>query len=966
MWVVRWVIVGVVSLCFMCPCANGQAVTNETPSVKTQSVLYPAEMIEKARANAAKYEWAAQLRDQIVKQAEPWLKMSDKDLWDLMFGPGITRSWMVWSDGFCPSCKRDVKMYTWEMDPWTMPWKVRCPHCKEVFPKNDFKAFFDSGCDERGVFSQERADRSLLFNKEHPDPNDSLHMFGVDDGEGYADAEGHRWRFMGCYQIYGQWKKWILAGITSLSEAYLVTGEPQYARKAIILLDRVADLYPLFDFSKQALVYETNNGVHGQISTWHDACREVFYLATAYDRVFEAGRAQEADLAAFLAPLAASHQVGNPKKSWNDIQRNIEEGIFRDTLAHRERIESNYPTTDCTIVIIKTILNWPDNREEILGLLDAIIAKATAVDGVSGEKGLAGYSTIAPTSVASLLGLMTPLDPGFLQVIYDRHPILHQTFRFHIDTWCMEQFYPNSGDSGGMCGKIPRYCGVSTSGFGDASTEPSMSAFLWNLYEITKDTAFVQALFLNNGSKIDGLPHDLFADDPSVFQANVKTVIDEVGSIIPLGSVNKQQWRIALLRSGKAENRRVLWIDYDAGERHSHADGMNIGLFAKGLELIPEFGYPPVGYGGWGSQKAVWYTKTAAHVTVVVDGKDQKRINSGVTTLWGDGQCFRLIRVSDPALIEGKRYERTVALIDLDENDSYVIDYFLVEGGRDHAKFFHSVWGTVETQGLTLQDTEDYGYATEMRHFRRDPSPSPGWSVDWAIDDRNKYLPEGKKVHLRYTDLTTGAAAHLAEAWVDTVLYGSTGGEYIPCVMTRRSNDGQSPLLSAFVSVIEPYDAPQPRLTQIRRLPVQAADGAALQDTAVALEIMRDDGARDMCLIAPPESVGEVVEPVNGVRLTGAVGFATIRPEGVERLILCKGSALQIGSVSIRMKQPVEYIEIVVGSDGAMVVAGQAADIERVTRDGTPVVVSEMYRESDDGFLQRDSPCLLDHVRGSE
>jgi len=938
----RWAVIGTVVLCLASSWAYGQAVANGMPSVKTHSVLYPADMIEKARANAAKYEWAAQLRDQIVKQAEPWLKMPDEELWGLMFGPGITRSWMVWSDGFCPTCKRDVKMYTWEMDPWTLPWKVRCPHCKEIFPKNDFKAFFDSGCDERGVFSQDRADHSLLFNKEHPDPADPLHMFGVDDGEGYVDAEGHRWRFMGCYQIYGQWKKWILAGITNLSEAYLVTGELRYARKAIILLDRVADLYPLFDFSKQALVYETNNGVHGQISTWHDACREVFYLTTAYDRVFEAGRAQEADLVAFLAPLAASHNIGNPKKSWAHIQRNIEDGIFRDTLAHRERIESNYPTTDCTIVIIKTVLNWPNNREEVMGLLDALINKATAVDGVSGEKGLAGYSTIAPFSVASLLGLMTPLEPGFLRNVYERHPVLHQTYRFHIDTWCMELFYPNSGDSGGFGARNPRYCGVADSGFGGASTEPSMSAFLWNLYELTKDTAFVQALYLNNGAKTDGLPYDLFADDPSAFQANVKAVIDKVGSSIPLKSVNKQQWRIALLRSGEAEDRRVLWIDYDGGGGHSHADGMNIGLFAKGLELIPEFGYPPVGYGGWGSQKAVWYTKTTAHVTVAVDGKDQKRVNSGTTTLWGDGQRFHVIRVSDPALIEGKRYERMVALADLDEKDSYVVDYFLVEGGRDHAKFFHSLWGSVETHGLTLQDAEDFGHATEMRHFRRDPAPSPGWSVDWAIKDRNKYLPEDKHVRLRYTDLTTGAAAHVAEAWVDTVLYGSTGGEYVPCVMTRRTNDGQEPLLSTFVSIVEPYDMPQPRLKKTRRLTTQAADGPALPDTAAAIEIVRDDGAKDVCLIAPPDSAGEIVEPENGLRLAGAMGFATIRPEGVERAVLCKAGALHIGSVSIRMKQSTEFLEIVLSSDGAKVVAGKAADIESVTREGKSVAVSEM------------------------
>ena len=79
-----------------------------------------------------------------VAEAAPWLALSDDQLWYAMFGPTITRSWMVWSDGFCPSCKKPVKMYAWEIDAFKNPWKVQCPHCGELFPKNDFHKFSDS------------------------------------------------------------------------------------------------------------------------------------------------------------------------------------------------------------------------------------------------------------------------------------------------------------------------------------------------------------------------------------------------------------------------------------------------------------------------------------------------------------------------------------------------------------------------------------------------------------------------------------------------------------------------------------------------------------------------------------------------------------------------------------------------------------------------------------------------------
>lgn len=918
--------------------AQGQQTAAGTAPTKTRSVLFPADMAAKAKASIAAYPWAAAMQEGLVANAAPWRKMSDEDLWNLMFGPNITRSWMVWSDGFCPACTKDVKMYTWEIDPWSIPWKVRCPHCKEIFPKNDFAAFHKSGLDEHGVFVPARADRSLLFNADHPDPADPLHGFGVDDGEGYVDSDGHRWRFIGAYLIYGQWKKWIVAGVTNLSNAYLVTGDPEYACKTAILLDRVADVFPLFDFGQQGVVYEGRTGgpLRGQVSTWHDACEEVRELTLGYDRVFEAARDQEKALTAFLSKKAQDHKLDNPKKSWADIQRNIEERILQDTLAHRERIESNYPTTDRALLAIKTVLNWPGNRDEVMGLLDGILDKSTAVDGVSGEKGLAGYTTIAPHAVAELLAQFSRIEPGFLRAVYARRPTLHACYRFHVDTWCMESFYPHCGDSGGFGAQVPSYAGVTFSR--NPGTNPSMYAFLWDLYELTRDPVFVQVLYRENGHSLDNLPHDLFAQDSAGFQARVKEVIDKVGAEIVVPSVNKQQWRIALLRAGAGRDQRTLWIDYDSGERHSHADGMNIGLVAKGLDLIPEFGYPPVGYGGWESPKAVWYTKTAAHVTVVVDGQDQNRVNSGATRLWADGRRFRAIRVSDPAMIAGKRYERLVALVDLDDRDSYVLDCFQVEGGKDHAKFFHSFFGPIETQGLSLEEAEDYGYATEMRHFRRDAKPAPGWSVDWTIEDHYKYLPEPRNIHLRYTDLTSAAAAYLAEAWIDVALYGGTGGTYVPCVMTRRTGRGDTPLVSTFAAVIEPYEGAS-NLTGIRRLPLTTAAGAPLPDSSVGIEVARKDGRRDLCVIPDTESTEEALEPVNGLRVRAALGFVTCGAQGPERLVLCQGTKIEIGPVALTLKQRAEFVEVVLGGDQAKVVSGGPAAIVSLTRAGNEIKV---------------------------
>ena len=101
---------------------------------------------------------------------------------------------------------------------------------------------------------------------------------------------------------------------------------------------------------------------------------------------------------------------------------------------------------------------------------------------------------------------------------------------------------------------------------------------------------------------------------------------------MPVNSVNKEQWALGLLRTGNGKKERAAWLDYDVGGNHGRPDAMTIGLYAHGVELLPGFGYPPVHFGGWYVPRALWYKRTAAHNTVVVDGKDQTPLLDGPET----------------------------------------------------------------------------------------------------------------------------------------------------------------------------------------------------------------------------------------------------------------------------------------------------------------------------------------------
>jgi dienelactone hydrolase len=909
---------------------NGPAATTDGGAVKIAGVFFPGELVARAQANARDHAWAAAIRDPLVAAAKPWMDRSDDELWNLMFGHTIKRAWQVWSDGHCPACRKPVPMYEWKPDALQHPWKMRCPQCKELFPKNDFAAFYRSGLDEQNVFDPKRADRALLFKTEHPDPADPLHRFGVDDGEGYV-ADGKRWRFIGAYLIYGQWKQAIVGGIRNLAGAYVATGDPAYARKAGVLLDRAADLYPTFDFGKEGVMYE-GAPRSGYISTWHDACVEVLDLALAYDALFES-LARDAELVKFLAAKAAQHKLANPKSSFAHIQRNIEERIFRDTLRNRPKIESNYPATDVTIATIQTVLGWPANRAEVLAALDAIIRKATAVDGVTGEKGIASYTVIAPHMVAEILGRYTRANPEFLREMLRRHPQLHAMYRFHLDTWCLGQYYPRTGDTGAFAEKNSGYVGLPFSR--NPGLNPSSYAFLWELYAATGDADFVRLIYGANGDTTRGLPYDLFAANPAAFQTNVAQVLAEQGDEIRLPSVNKTAWGLAILRSGRGANARAAWLDYDSGERHGHADGLNIGLFAKGLDLLPDFGYPPVQYGGWGAPRSVWYRQTAAHNTVSVDGQNT-RPGSGKTTLWFEGNQFRTVRASGANLMGAQQFERTIALVDISETDSYLVDVFRVAGGAEHTRFLHGHFGRLATQGLSPMPVQEMRYGEMIRNFQRDSKPSEGWSVDWLIEDRLKLLPAGCDLRLRHTDLTRGAEVTLAETWVSVGRYGGTAEAWIPSVLVRRRAEN-APLASTFVGVLEPHEG-KPNLTSIRRLALEDGEGKTCSDADVGIEIHLADGRRDIFIFRNVEaqSVARLlVEKESGTRFEGDLCLVRFdagnRPQ---RVLFCKGKSLRTAGLVIRAKSDQASFEMDLTNRNAPIISGPADEVELIELDG--------------------------------
>ncbi len=86
-------------------------------AAKDGTSLWTAEQIQNARENVKRYDWAkAELA--VERRCEPWLAMSDEEIWNLITGQEVPRGIHVNANLGCPSCGRDVYAFG------NYPWKV--------------------------------------------------------------------------------------------------------------------------------------------------------------------------------------------------------------------------------------------------------------------------------------------------------------------------------------------------------------------------------------------------------------------------------------------------------------------------------------------------------------------------------------------------------------------------------------------------------------------------------------------------------------------------------------------------------------------------------------------------------------------------------------------------------------------------------------------------------------------------
>ena len=889
-------------------------------AAKPSATYFTPQRLETIRHNCEKYAWAAKQRDDALEAVKPWMELSDQELWQMVPGQCVPRNVYVNKEIGCPVCGSDKfrKSGGWEYDLFERPWKVKCTLCGSVFPKNDFGKYHASGLNEHGVFDPEKADRSLLFNVEHPDPQDPLHKQYVDDGLGWRDESGARFWFVATYTEWGLWRK-IGSAISGLSWAYAYTGDKQYAHKATVLLDRVADVYP--DMDKSFWLEPALKRTTGKIldHTWENGFVG-YNMVYVYDIIHDA-IGDDPELVQFLAAQAEKYRLRNPKSSPDLIRENIEQNLAREMLLSVQEgiILGNTGMHERSLAFCAIALgDTADVRRAIEWIfaddgngLERTVTDRIDRDGVGGE-GAPGYSLSWCWNLgyfATLLHDYGKADPGHNLMT---NPKFGSMMRAPMRLICLDRFTPNIGDSGGS---------------GNLDMILPQVSLLVQFFRVSKNSSVAEAIYFKTGGDVSGLHYGITEKDPESIQQEIMEVVGEgVGG--EFRSESCAGYGLCKLQSGQRgkDNGRCLWISYGRNVGpHPHQDRLGIGLVAKGLDLGPEMGYPEF-TGGW-PKRHNWTSQAISHNTVVVDAARQKSSFSGGVHFFKASGDVAVADLTSPQIYDQcDRFRRQLSLIDVSEDDSYAIDIFRVRGGKSHIYSFHGPAGSVKVSGLELVKQEQGTYAglefpypergkgpkkgapgifQYLDNVERDSEPPQAFALDWDVVDSWGYLKDpDRDIHLRFHMLGKHGEVALARGYPPEKQRNPQWVQYV-----LAKNEATEPVDSTFVAVLEPYEN-EPLLRNVTRLPVVShvqppatGEGAGLPDpSAVAVKAVTADGKTDyLYSTLDPEATCSVD---GKIEMKGEYCFARFEADQLTTLSLINTAAFSGGGIDITLDAP--------------------------------------------------------------
>ncbi len=724
--------------------------------------------VARARRNIEQYEWAKAFATQTIKLAED---VVDKD--PQWIRDNCPKAGAAFAYGFtgCPICSAQWGTWGGANCSFDRPGTVKC------------------------------SNGHILPDADHPDP-----------GTGYEGPDGRIHYFVGSYNawVVETYQTWC----GRLSEAYLLTGDERYARTCGILLDTLSEVYP--DCTAGSWDYPSTPPSGRFCRPWYQVARVLVKLVEYYDAIHNSPSLDEPSWVEGSTRRQSIENRMLKDGAWYCYNESLKGGLHNG--------EADYIRGALAVGCLLGIESYVD------WALDGPYGIRAMINNNADRNGRYFESSLSYALHARDLYL-TFAEPLFNY----RSPDYPNGVNLYDDAG-FRMFYVIPRLSMDLAGHWPRY--------GDSGPDTAWSAPPKALFDST-DYIYAERIFNR-------------ATDPAVKEQFGKLVnyfgagdLDKVRA----GSSDKQwlvynagdpptapaeldpelrrmaaetylmgQKGMVLLRTPNSPLAQACLLRYGPVLNHGHFDDLNINYIAQGFEVTYDLGY---GLGSTHTQVG-WAKQTPAHQLVVVD---ERRQNSGAGDDTGGDLhlCVGMpgMQIADAAADDCYQslgvdtYRRFLALVG-NGADSYLLDVFTVEGGKQHDYCTHALSDQMSLEGIALGEPAagslagpefDWGARQlndgDMQGVPKKPywNPPPENGLGFLMQPRRAdangpfsatwKLPQGER-YLRTTYLPE-EGTEVIGAWAPGIYPRLPKAEH---VILRRTGDD---LNSTFVSVREPY-----------------------------------------------------------------------------------------------------------------------------------------------------------------
>lgn len=383
---------------------------------------------------------------------------------------------------------------------------------------------------------------------------------------------------------------------------------------------------------------------------------------------------------------------------------------------------------------------------------------------------------------------------------------------------------------------------------------------LLSFFEVSEDIKSAQLLDLaarlraENGQS-GNVIRNMFYDCEKI-DREIKEIIGKYGQFRS-ESKNYSGYGISKIEiRNEGDEPKCVWMYYGRNTGHGHRDTLMLGLYAYGVFLNPDHGYPCFADGN--HERRCWTVNTISHDTVMVDEHPGRNHIVGIPHHFDAGKFVSVMDVEAPLIYEKTScYRRSSIVVNID-NFTYVADFFRVAGGNNHRYIFHGAEGKATSSGLNLvkqnggtyagQDIEIASPSYDETHesgfnylydVQRDSAIKDSFCVDWKVKDTWHVWEKQRNVHIAITVIDPVDEVILAKGQPPQNKPGNPK-EYTYLIAHNRGEN----IKSQFASIIETYEN-ESNLTKAEAVSIVMEDGTPADYTAKALKVTMKNGRID-------------------------------------------------------------------------------------------------------------------------